>query len=247
MMSNQNTAQPIEISPHAAALVAGLSLLMMVGLAAFAQFYVLEPLVVAQDAQATVNNLRASSGLFRWAISGFVLVVILDVLVAWGLHGVLERVNRSLSTLAVWFRLSYAAVLALALNPLLSVLPLLEAPQSFNGLEANSLNTQVMMSISAFQSGWDLGLVLFGCHLLVLGYLVFKSVEFPRWLGVLLGVAGLGYLVDSFGKFLQPSYDFSIAAFTFVGEFLLIFWLLYMGIKGFANPSTELTAPSRRV
>ena len=37
---------------------------------------------------------------------------------------------------------------------------------------------------------WDLGLVIFGVHLLLLGYLFYKSVHFPKLLGVLLIIVG---------------------------------------------------------
>jgi membrane protein implicated in regulation of membrane protease activity len=51
----------------------------------------------------------------------------------------------------------------------------------------------------------------------------------------------LGNLVDSFGKILIPDYNFTVAMLTFVGEFLLIFWLLWKGIKGLdQRPVTRL-------
>lgn len=43
----------------------------------------------------------------------------------------------------------------------------------------------------------------------------------------------MGYLVDTFGKLLLPGYDLTIAQFTFVGEVLLLIWLLWKGIRGF--------------
>jgi hypothetical protein len=38
-------------------------------------------------------------------------------------------------------------------------------------------------------------------------------------------------VIDSFGKLLSPNYDANIALFTFIGEVLLIFWLLLKGSK----------------
>jgi hypothetical protein len=237
-MNSDNTASFTDGSPRTAALVAGLGLLLMAILAHFANFYVLQNLIVANDAKATAEHILANGGLFRVGISCFLLVAVLDVVVAWGLYVLLEPVSRNLSLLAAWFRVVYAAVFAIALMPLLGVLQLLSGTDALKGLETNQLHAQVMLSLGAFRSGWDLGLVLFGFHLLVLGYLAFKSGSIPRWLGVLLEIAALGYLVDSFGKFLVPNYNLSISTFTFVGEFLLIFWLLWKGIKGFGERST---------
>jgi Domain of unknown function (DUF4386) len=236
-----------DVSPRTAALIAGIGLLAMAVLAPFANFYVLGNLVVASDAKATAENIMASSGLFRIGIFCFLLVAVLDVLVAWALHILLEPVNRNLSLLAAWFRLLYVAVFVLALSPLLGVLNLLSASE-FKSLETSQLQAQVMLSLGAFRSGWDLGLVLFGFHLLVLGYVVFKSGFIPKWLGALLGIAALGYLADSFGKFLIPNYSITIAAFTFIGEVVLIFWMLWKGITGLetaprARPERPSPAP----
>jgi hypothetical protein len=127
----------------------------------------------------------------------------------------------------------YGAIFAVALNNLLNVLKHLSGADYLKAFDVDQLYAQVMLSLSAFRSGWELGLVFFGLHLLVLGYLAFNSGYIPKWLGVLLIVAGLGYLMDSFGKILLPNYNLTIAAFTFIGEPLLIFWLLWKGIKGF--------------
>jgi hypothetical protein len=55
--------------------------------------------------------------------------------------------------------------------------------------------------------------------------------EIARILGILLVVAGLGYLIDSFGKLLLPNYNVTIAMYTFIGELLLMVWHLWKGAK----------------
>jgi hypothetical protein len=92
-----------------------------------------------------------------------------------------------------------------------------------------------MASIASFDSGWDMSLAIFGLHLVGLGYLLFKSVDFPRFLGVLVVVAGVGYVADTFARILVSDFEFNISLFTFVGEALLIFWLLWRAIKGFPS------------
>ena len=91
-----------------------------------------------------------------------------------------------------------------------------------------------MLSVTSFMNRWNMALAIFGLHLFLLGYLVFKSGYMPRALGILLGilliVAGLGYLADGFGKFLFSNYTITISSFTFVGEVLLLAWLLWRGI-----------------
>ncbi len=54
---------------------------------------------------------------------------------------------------------------------------------------------------------WQVSLVLFGLHLVLLGWLGYTSHLVPKVIAVLLVVAGAGYLVDSFGYLLVTDYS----------------------------------------
>jgi hypothetical protein len=219
-----------DISPRQAALTAGFGLLLMVVLAPIAYFSVLQNLIVPGDAQATVTNITNSLGSFRISVVLLLTVAILDIIVSWGLYVLLKPINKSLALLTAWFRVVYAAIFAAAIANLYHVLPLLEGAAYADMLGADQLNTQVMLLVESYRLEWDTGLAIFGLHLFLLGYLVFKSG--PRILGVLVVLAGIGYSVDSFGKMLIPDYSLTIGLYTFAGEILLIVWLLWIGFKG---------------
>ena len=227
-----------DISQRKVALAAGFSLFFLALLAVFAQFFVLETIFVPADAAATFNNIMASEGLFRGGIAAFLIVIILDIVVAWALYVLLRPVNHTLALLMGWLRLVYATVLTMALVNLLDVAQLLGSAQR-STLQPEQLHGQVMSSVDSFDNGWDIGLAIFGLHLLGLGYLLFRSAYFPRFLGILVIVAGGGYLVDSFATILIPDYALTISTFTFVGEALLIFWLFWGAIKGFPSASVS--------
>jgi hypothetical protein len=233
MNTEFDTSRSADTSLRTAAIVAGLGLLLMTILAIIANFIALQNLIVPGDPTTTASNIRASTGLFRIGIGSLLIVSILDVIVAWALYIFLKPVNKSLSLLAAWFRVVYAAIFAIALNNLLLVLQLLNDADYLKVGETNQVYAQVMLSLNAFNSGWDIGLAFFGLHLVVVGYLAFKSGYVPKLLGILLIIAGLGYLIDSLGKILIPNYNVSIAMFTFIGEALLFIWLLWKGTKGF--------------
>ena len=215
----------------------------MAVVAPIANFGLIQRLVVDSDAAATVKNIAASDATFRVGIVGLLLVAALDVIVAWALYFFFERSHRSLSLLAALWRLVYAAMFAASSNELLAVSRALGSTGPWSALEPATRSALAMQHLAAFQSGWDMALVVFGLHLLVLGALAFESGYVPRYLGALLSVAGLGYLVDGVGKTLSPSYGLSVAAFTFIGEVVLIFWLL---IKGWRVPE-ESQASARYV
>lgn len=229
-----------DVSRRKIALVAAISLLVMAVIAPFALFGVLRTLVVPADATATFDNIAAAQGLFRSGIAAFLIVIVLDVVVAWALYVLLAPVNRTLAVLTAWLRLAFAAVFASALGSLLHAAELV-ASAAESTLEPNQLHEGVMSSIASFESGWTaIALAIFGVHLLGLGYLLFRSADFPKFLGVLVIVAGVGYLFDSFGTILVPDYTLSIGTFTFVGEALLIIWLFMRALRGFQSEPESL-------
>ena len=175
MNTNKSTTQFTNVSLRTAAIVAGLALLIMAILAPIAQFGVLQKLVIPENAKATVESIMASAALFRTGIFIFLVVAILDVVVAWGLYTLLKPANKRLSLLAAWFRVVYAVIFAVALTNLLNVLQLLNGVDSLKAIELDQLYAQGMLSLSAFQSTWDIGLVIFGLHLLIIGYVAFQS------------------------------------------------------------------------
>ncbi len=239
-MANQITNQPTaDISPRKVALIAGLGLLFMAVMAPLAHFGVLQTLIVPADAAATVENITASGGLFRIAIAALLAVTFLDILVAWSLYVLLRPVSPNVAMLVGWLRLAAPAVFAVALANLLDVAQLVGGPDGA-ALAPAQLQAQVMASIASFDHGWDMSLAIFGLHLLGLGYLLYRSAHFPRFLGVLVVVAGGGYLADTFTRILVPEFAFTFSLFTFVGEALLILWLIGRAIKGFPTES-EIT------
>lgn len=225
-----------DISRRQAALIAGLGLLLLAVLAAVVNFGVFQKLIVPGDAKATAEHIAGAQGLFRLAIAAFFGVAILDVVVGWALYSVFKPVNRSLSLLAAILRIVYATLLAIALNNLVSALQLLGGADYLNAFGADQLQAQMMVLLGAFQSGWDLSLIIFGLHLGILGGLLFRSGTRIRILGVLVIAAGLGYVIDGIGKLLFPDYAVSVAMFAFVGEPLLMVWLLVQAARNAFTP-----------
>jgi hypothetical protein len=236
------TAAGIDVSPRLAGRIAGWGILAMALIAPFAEFYVRQRLVVPGDAGATATNITAHETLFRLGIVAFLVVIILDVVVAWGLYVLLKPVSRSVSVLMAWARLVFAVIFAVAVVNLLSAVHLITDPTSRAAFQPTQLNAQMMASLNAFSAGWAVALVFFGIHLILIGYLAWKSGYIPKLVGILLVIAGLGYAADSFIGFLVPDYVPTAALFTFVGELVLALWLV---IRGKKIPDTTDTRTSR--
>ena len=77
--------------------------------------------------------------------------------------------------------------------------------------------------------GYNLGLTVFAFDL------IFRSTFFPGMLGVLLAIAGLCYLTNSFTGFLSPTFAvrlfLDILVPSFIGELSLCLWILVIGVN----------------
>jgi Domain of unknown function (DUF4386) len=206
-------------SLRAASLIAGTGILLLAVLAVFGNFMAVGALVTRGDAAKTARDILASEGLFRWGVASLILVAVLDIVVARALLTVFQPVNRSVSAMAAWFRVAYAVVFLVGIAQLVVALGLLGDP------------TQALRAIDTYTAVWNAALVLFAVHLLLIGHLAYRSGFVPRVVGILLVVAGLGYLTDGFGAVLISGYSLNIAQFTFVGEVVLIVWLLVKGVR----------------
>ena len=91
------------------------------------------------------------------------------------------------------------------------------------------VDATALAKVDTFTDIWMAGLLLFGVHLALLGYLVHRSREMPSLLGILLVVAGLGYAFDTMAAVLSTGSPFAVSTVTFVGESLLALWLLARG------------------
>lgn len=205
----------------------------------FANFFILEGLVVAGDASTTLSNIIQNTGQFRLGIVAFLVMVIADVLLAWTLYRLLEPVSKQLSQLSAWLRLVNGSIFAVALYHLFNVLNMVSNPEYIGVLGTVQLQAQVMLSIDAFNYTWLVGLVFFGIHLLIMGYLLIKAEYLPSIIGVALTIAGVGYLVDSFAHFMMPNYADYADIFGMVviipgviGELAFTLYLLIKGVKG---------------
>ncbi len=234
MNSNRTTNNSNETSLRKAALIAGLGILVMVLVGPFAEFYAYGSLINWGDAMTTADNIRNNQSLFLIGIICYLIMFSCDFLVAWALYILLKPTSRFLSLLTAWFRLIYGVLTIVALTNVFRVPDLINPSGYFATWSQEELNNLIMWSVNSFSTGSNVAFLFFSSHLIVLGYLVFKSGYIPRIFGFLLIINGLGYLMEYFiAPFILPRVDTgNILMITFFGEIIFMIWLL---IKGF-NP-----------
>ena len=112
-----------------------------------------------------------------------------------------------------------------------AVLLLLNGTDYLKVFRIDQLYSQVMFFLDLGHYGAFIAAIFWGLWLLPMGYLVFKSGFLPRIIGVLLIIAGFGYIIDSAALFLLPDLNINISQFTFYGELLMLLWLLIKGVN----------------
>ena len=186
--------------------LAGLGYLVIIVTGIFAEFFVRSSIIVPGDATATAANLLGAQDLFRLGIAGEFLMLLSDAGLALALYVIFRPYSRNLALLAAFFRLAHAAVVGgNLLNTWVPLLLLGDAPY-LSAFAPEQLDALALLFLNVHSFGYVIGLTFFGVHCLVLGYMAARSGFVPRVLGVLLIIAGLGYLTDSFGRALLSNY-----------------------------------------
>lgn len=200
----------------------------------YANFVLLENLVDSNNPGVTISNLIEERNSFKMAILGFTIMLFFDLVLVWGLYKLFFKVDQVYARLASVLRFTNVLVFGIALYQLIKVYVLLSEHETTFIMTNTFLVNRVLILINDFNYIWLIGLLFFGIHLVVLGYLIWKSAVVPKWLGVLLLFAALGYVVDSIAQlFLQnySDYEFIFSASVIlpgvIGELALTFWLLF--------------------
>lgn len=227
-----------DISLRKAALLAGFSYIVLLMFNTIAHTYSLNNLIVLGDATATFNNILTSESLFRIGIAGWLMVLVTDVVIAWALYIFLKPVDKNLSLLMASFRLLFVVIAASTFVYLLSVLYLFSSAHDLIAFQSDQLSILAMLFLNPYGYGFNIAFVFFGLHILILGFLAYKSDYIPKVLGIFLIIASLGYLIDSFGSILFSSYAENeilylllVALPALIAEYSFTIWLLVRGGK----------------
>jgi Domain of unknown function (DUF4386) len=228
------TPGAIETSPQTYARIAGLLYLIIIVAGSFAELFVRSKLIVPRDAAATAGNIMASEPLWRIGFAATLVMLLCAVAVLLILYVLLRPVNRNIALLAVFFNL--VSISIEGMNDLLhlAAVLILSGADYLKAFAPGQLNALALLSLKLFDNGYGISLVFFGFFCILTGYLIFKSTFLPRVLGVLMAIAGLCYLTNSFVLFLAPALAHRFFYILFpagVAELLLTLWLLVKGVN----------------
>jgi hypothetical protein len=220
--------------PQLYARVAGaLYLLVIVG-GIFAELFVRARLIVHGDAAATAYNIRAHDLLYRLGFVVEIFYCLCNVPLIFILYQLFKVVNRNVALMMVLFALLADAVESISLVAHVAPLEILGRETSLHEFAAGQVEALAYLALQMFEYGFAISLVFFGCACLAMAYLTVNSWFFPRVIGLLLAIEGVGYLINSFSLFLAPALQASLFPYfaaTAVAELALCLWLLVRGVN----------------
>ena len=110
-----------------------------------------------------------------------------------------------------------------------------KAGRSLNAVNPHQLQAWASLATDLHDEALNISLVFFGCVCLLYGYLIFQSRFLPRFLGILTGIAGLGYAANSLMTFMAihpgPAGFPWLLLPAGLFELVLCLWLLIPGVK----------------
>jgi hypothetical protein len=223
-------------SPKRLARIAGVLYLLVGIFGGFAEGFVDPKMYVAGNAAATVGNVVANFGLVRLGVVAHLLDGTFFVFLALTLYTLLQHVRQGV------------ARAMLVLVALATGIICLNAVFQFEGLRvatdgsfaaafgAAGSNAIVLLLLDAQHYGTLIAQIFFGLWLIPIGYLAYRSAGwFPKWLGMVLIVGGVCYLVDLLAAFLVPDIGPKIHTFlvipSAIAEIAMVLYLLVIGVR----------------
>jgi len=214
--------------------LAGLLYLVVVLCGIFSLAYVPSQIIDWDDAARTYANIQESETLFRLGIVAGIVCYAAFLLLPLALYQLLHVVNRPYAVAMVALATASVPFSLFNLMYKVNVLTLVNDTGYFTELTARQ--AEVLLNLNYYNNGIQVISIFWGLWLLPFGYLVFKSGFLPKFLGIMLMLGCVGYLINFSGGFLFSNYgDLGIGKYVSlpatIGEIGSCLWLLIMGAR----------------
>jgi len=202
---------------------------------AFTLLYFPSLFLVPGDATATANRITAAPGLYRLGVFADLLCGVFAVWLAMVLYDLFNDVDRGKARLMVGFVL--AMVASGFVNTVLMAGPLVltSGASYLSAFDKHQLDALTLGFLNLRGQGIRAATMYWGVWLLPLGILVYRSAFLPRFLGVLVFIAGCTYVVDCLAYYFLPDYARIVALASMLpqaaGEAGFVGWLLIKGTR----------------
>lgn len=213
---------------------AGVLYLVLSIVAMFSFFYLRPRFVISGDAAATARNIFASEQLYRAGILIDVIGQCLFIVVVLELYRLFKDVDRGQARLMLALVGTGIAVQVASLALNVAPLVLLGGADYLSAFTRPQLEALAYGSLTLFGKQGDLLTTFWGLWLFPFAILTIKSGFLPRFLGVLLILSGVAYVVTCVTAVVFPAALATLSKVLFplyFGEFIVVLWLAFVGAK----------------
>jgi Domain of unknown function (DUF4386) len=200
----------------------------------FAEMIVRSKLIVYSDPAVTAQNILASQSLYRLGFFADMAAMVLGLLSSVILYTLLKVVSRTAALTVLVLDIISNTISLCGGVLLFAPMILLPGDSHLISFSPSQLQSLSLLSLKMYESGYALNLGIFSGSCLLTGYLIFRSTFLPKFLGVLMGIAGACYLINSFVAFMPKGFGDDLFPWIFlpviVGEGALALWLLIVGV-----------------
>lgn len=205
--------------------------------APFALIYVPNKVFVGGNPAATAENLRTFADLFRAGIAASLASGIMFIFVPLVLYRLFRKTSPwSALSMMVLILISFPISLHSVVNQL-AALNLAGAGGSgaaLGALQGPHGDALAYLALLTHHKELMVAEIFWGLWLFPFGICVMRSGFIPRFLGILLMIAGAGYVLDAFAELAAPQFmplTDRLTTYTNFCEVPIIFWLLIWGAK----------------
>jgi hypothetical protein len=234
----------IDKSQRKAAKVAGLSYILSFAVVVFANYVLLNPLVVPRNAVDTARNILAHQTQFRIALTLFLTYSVGAVVLSAALYVILKPINHGLALLGALFRLVFAMSWLLSAIHSLGALRWLGSVPYLQVFEPDRLQVLARVTMATTFDDYYVGLPFFGLAATVCACLWLKSNYIPRGLALFGFIASAWCVFCAFVYLIFPEFNKIVNDYIFdspmaLFELILSFWLLFKGLRPAGSIQSE--------
>jgi hypothetical protein len=222
----------IDISVKTYTRVVGVLLILSIVGGWFGEMYV-PSVIMTGDAAGTANQLRQHEGLFRLGFAAYLTEAFSDLVLAWLFYVLLRPVHRQLALLSAFFGVVSMSLFAVTQMFHFCAPVFLSGRKYLMAFSPDQLEAFATLFLSLYGRLSGLFMLFYGTAWIIRGYLTFKSGYLPRFLGVLMVVAGVGFVAKNITKVLAPAFSWDVLlAPMFLNAVVLAIWMLVRGVDG---------------
>lgn len=221
----------LEYSPKAYSKLVAIMMAITMVAGGFGEIYAPTMLLVPNDATATANNIIASELFYRVSFFAYLVEAMCDITIAMALFILLRPVHRNLALLALLFRVLSTATFAVSAFFYFAPSLILNNAEYMNSFTPEQINALSLLFFNFYSLGGGVFSIFYGIASVIFGILIYRSDYLPNFLGILLAIAGMGFVANSLLIVVAPFY--ATSAFflpMLLTNFVFIFWFSLRGV-----------------